>query len=61
MMKNEKTVSIIIGVIIILVVVIVAVVFKNKGSFSKNTVNVYAAVGGGKEDLLADNDINSVF
>ena len=61
MIKNEKTISIIIGSVIILTVVISAVLFKNKGSFSKNTVDVYAAVGGGKEDLLADSEINKVF
>ena len=61
MIKNEKTISIIIGSVIILTFVISAVLFKNKGSFSKNTVDVYAAVGGGKEDLLADSEINKVF
>lgn len=60
-MKKEKLISIGIGVIILVVVILIAVAIKNKSAFTKNTVEITGAVGGGKENLLADEDINEIF
>ena len=55
--KLEK----IIGIVIIVLVIIVAIVVKNYvGKGKIKTDEVYAAVGGGKEDLLADEKLNDV-
>ena len=61
-MKNKKT---IIGIIIFVILIIAIVVFKK---FSDSNINVgfnkltqvYVATGGGKEDFLADPDINKI-
>lgn len=60
-MKKEKLISIAIGVILLVVVVIIAVAVKNKSAFTHNTKNIYGAIGGGKENLLADEEINEIF
>lgn len=60
-MKKEKLISIIIGSVILLAIIIIAVLVKNKDGISKNVTELYGAVGGGKEDLLADEEINKVF
>ncbi len=60
-MKKEKIISIAIGVVILLVVIIIAVAVKNKSAFTNNTIKIYGAVGGGKENLLADEEINEIF
>ena len=60
-MKKEKLISIGIGVIILVVVILIAVAIKNKSAFTKNTIEITGAVGGGKENLLADEDINEIF
>ena len=49
----------IIGAVILIAIIVVAIVIKNGKSFT--TINVYGAVGGGKEDLLADEEINKIF
>lgn len=60
-MKKEKIISAAIGVIILIVVIIIAVAIKNKSAFTNNTIEVTGAVGGGKENLLADEEINQLF
>ena len=54
--KKEK----IIGIIILLVAIILIVVLKNVGGISNKTKKVYGAVGGGKEDFLADKEFNKI-
>lgn len=60
-MKKEKNISIIIGVILLVIVIVIAIVVKNKDAFVNNTVDIYGAIGGGKENLLADENINEIF
>ena len=60
-MKKEKMISIIIGVVILVVVILIAVAVKNKSAFVNNTVEITGAIGGGKENLLADEEINEIF
>ena len=60
-MKKEKIISIVIGVVILVVVILVAVAIKNKSAFVNNTIEITGAVGGGKENLLADEEINDIF
>ena len=59
MLKKEGLVSKIIGVVILIIIIAVVIVLKNRKSF--DTIPVYGAVGGGKEDLLADEEINEIF
>lgn len=64
MLKKEGMLSKIIGVVIVIVAIILVVVLKNK--FTKDEEfeegkPVYCAVGGGKEDLLADEEIKKIF
>lgn len=54
--KKEK----IIGIVILLFIIISVIVIKNIMDKDKNLVYVYGAVGGGKEDFLADIDFNNV-
>ena len=61
MLKKEGMISKIIGVAILVVVIVLIIVFKNKDTFSSNVTPIYGAVGGGKEDLLADESINNIF
>ncbi len=61
MLKKEGLVSKIIGVVILLIIIIVVIVLKNKDSFNTEGEPIYGAVGGGKEDLLADTEINEIF
>lgn len=60
-MKKEKIISIVIGVVILVVVILIAVAVKNKSAFVNNTIEITGAVGGGKENLLADEEINEIF
>ena len=61
MLKKEGMLSKIIGVAILLVIIILVIVFKNRDTFNTHAKPIYGAVGGGKEDLLADKDINKIF
>ena len=61
-MKNKKA---IIGIIIFVVLIIAIILFKNlrdnDGNIKfKNLTNVYVAKGGGKEDFLADKDVQEI-
>ena len=58
---KEGKIEKIIGIVIIVLVIIIAIVVKNYvGKGNIKTDEVYAAVGGGKEDLLADEKLNDV-
>jgi hypothetical protein len=61
---KEGKIEKIIGIAIVVLVIIIAIVVKNviskKNADKINTDTVYAAVGGGKEDLLADEKLNDV-
>lgn len=61
MFKKEGTLSKIIGIVILAIIIIIVVLIKNSGNFVKKVTSVYAAVGGGKEDLLANKEINDIF
>lgn len=57
---KEGKIEKIIGIVIIVAVIVIAVLIKNIGSKNRNAKDVYAAVGGGKEDLLADEKLNDI-
>jgi len=62
MFKKEGLLSKIIGIVLLIIIIVIVVVIKNNGTrISKHTTKIYGAIGGGKEDLLADEDINDVF
>lgn len=61
MIKKEGMLSKIIGIVILVVIILVVVLIKNKNAFTNNVGNIYGAIGGGKEDLLADKEINDIF
>ncbi len=54
--KKEK----IIGVIVLLAIIVIVVVVKFVNDKNTNLTVVYGAVGGGKEDFLADPDFNDI-
>ena len=54
---NQRAMGAIILIVLILIVCVVAAI-KTFTTGSDNTVKVYGAVGGGKENLLADEDFN---
>lgn len=58
---KEGKIEKIIGIVIIVLVVVIAIGIKSNSGNSFNTENIYGAVGGGKEDLLADEEINKIF
>ena len=60
-MKKEKNISMIIGISILVVVIVVIVLIKNKPISKNNAKEIYGAIGGGKENLLADEEINDIF
>lgn len=61
MLKKEGTISKIIGVAIFILIIVLVILFKNKDSFNYEGEPIYGAIGGGKEDLLADEEINKIF
>ena len=61
MPKKEGVVSKIIGVAIFALIIVVVVLIANNGKFTNKVVPITGAVGGGKEDLLADEEINEIF
>ncbi len=61
MLKKEGLISIIIGVALLAIIIVVVVVLKNKDSFNTSGEPIYGAIGGGKEDLLANEEINKIF
>lgn len=48
------------GILIFLVIVVVLVVILRGASTGKNLLKIYGAVGGGKENLLADEEFNNI-
>ena len=63
MFKKEGALSKIIGIVLLVIIIVVVVILKNKDTLNPDTSAqlVYGAVGGGKEDLLADEDIKKIF
>lgn len=61
MIKKEGLISKIIGVVILIIIIVVVILLKNNKGVTKNTIPVVGAVGGGKENLLADEEINDIF
>ena len=61
MLKKEGLLSKIIGVGLLVIIIIVVIIFKNKDSFNTEGTPIYGAIGGGKESLLADEEINKIF
>lgn len=57
---KEGKIEKIIGIIILVLVIVIVVAVKGCSNKYKTTT-VYGAVGGGKEDLLADEEINEIF
>ena len=60
---KEGKIEKIIGIVILILVIVLVIGIKSctKNNKSKEGDLIYAAVGGGKEDLLADEEINKVF
>lgn len=56
---NQRAMGAIILIVLILIVCVVAAI-KTFTTGSDNTVKVYGAVGGGKENLLADEEFNNI-
>ncbi len=60
-MKNKKT---LLGILIFVVLIIIIILIKNLNgngnTLLNNNVEVYVATGGGKEDFLADKDIQKI-
>ena len=58
-MKNKKTIT---GILIFVVLIIIIISIKTLGTnnLTGNYVDVYVATGGGKEDFLADKDIQKI-
>lgn len=61
MLKKEGLISKIIGAILLIIIIVVVIILKNKDSFNNEGEPIYGAIGGGKEDLLADEEINKIF
>ena len=61
MIKKEGMVSKIIGIALLVLIIVIVIIFKNRDSFGTHVDPIYGAVGGGKEDLLADERINEIF
>ena len=59
MFKKEGRLSKIIGIALLVIIIVVVIVLKNNHSF--NAEPIYGAIGGGKEDLLGDEEINEIF
>ena len=58
-MKNKKTIT---GILIFVVLIIIIISIKTLGTnnLTGNYIDVYVATGGGKEDFLADEDIQKI-
>ena len=54
--KKEK----IIGAVILVIIVLTIIILKNTIGLNGNYKEVYGAVGGGKEDFLADEEVNKI-
>ena len=61
MFKKEGMLSKIIGIALVVIIIVLVIVFKNRDTFNPNVEQIYGAIGGGKEDLLGDEDINKIF
>ena len=61
LLKKEGMLSKIIGIVILIIIIVVVIVLKNRDSFNTEGEPIYGAIGGGKEDLLADKEINEIF
>ena len=61
MLKKEGMLSKIIGIALVVIIIVLVIIFKNRDTFDNSAKPIYGAVGGGKEDLLADEDINKIF
>lgn len=64
MINKQGLISKIIGVVILFAIIIIVVIIKNKDGItnkSRDAVDIYGAIGGGKENLLADEEINKIF
>ena len=61
MIKKEGMLSKIIGIALLVIIIVIVIIFKNRDSFGTHVDPIYGAVGGGKEDLLADERINEIF
>lgn len=61
-MKNKKTIiGIVLFIVLIGTIILIKYMKDEKGiTLSKNLTTVYVATGGGKEDLLADEDIKKI-
>lgn len=62
MVKKEGLISKIIGIVILVIIIVLVIVIKNKNTDEYgDAIEVYGAIGGGKENLLADKEINDIF
>ena len=59
-MNNKRIIGISIFVVLILVIVGLKVFMNNNGTIGKSIDTVYVATGGGKEDFIADEEVNKI-
>lgn len=62
-MKNKKVIGIAIFVILVIFIVVIKITSQSDSNITegfKNLTKVYVATGGGKEDFIADEEVNSI-
>jgi len=59
-MDKKKIIGIVIFVVLILAIILIKVFSGKEGTPFNNLTTVYVATGGGKEDFLADEEVNKI-
>ena len=58
--RNKQTIAGLLILIALIIVVIAVVAIKSENEEKYSTITIYGAVGGGKENFLADEDFNNI-
>lgn len=59
-MKNKKIVGVAIFIILIIIIIVIKLSMKSDVNMTNDLKKVYVATGGGKEDFIADEEVNSI-
>ena len=59
-MKGKKEIWIGLGIFAVLVLIIIGISTMQKNDSEANLTNVYVATGGGKENFIADEEVNNI-
>ena len=59
-MKGKKEIWIGLGIFAVLVLIIIGISTMQKNDSEENLTNVYVATGGGKENFIADEEVNNI-